>query len=95
MVAVLDDSVNPLSATATDTAGNRSACSAPLTYVERTRRCRVPNARRQAAGEGRVALRDAFCKLGKVRKAKRREGPPAPSPRGHGDDAAQGLDSRR
>ena len=33
-LAVADDSVTPFAATATDDAGNRSACSAPLTYVE-------------------------------------------------------------
>ncbi|HEX3242671.1 MAG TPA: S8 family serine peptidase [Solirubrobacterales bacterium] len=74
-MTVPDDSTSHFSASAIDTAGNVSACSNSLEYVERTHVCRVPRLRGRPFRRARRALRDADCKLGKVRRPKRKKTP--------------------
>jgi hypothetical protein len=63
---VANDSTNVFSATATDTAGNVSACSNSIEYVERTLFCHVPHLRGRPVAAAKRALRHASCKLGRV-----------------------------
>jgi subtilisin family serine protease len=72
--SVYDNTRTAFSATATDTAGNVSACSNSVEYVERTLFCRVPRLRGRPLAAAKAALRHADCKLGKVRRPKGRRG---------------------
>ena len=72
-VTVADDSTSHFSARAIDTAGNVSPCSNSVEYVERTHVCRVPRLRGRPFRKARKALREADCKLGKVRRPKRKK----------------------
>ena len=65
------------SATATDAAGNTSACSAPIAYVRDkplALGCVVPKLVGKTLGRAKAALRKAGCELGKVHKPTRRRG---------------------
>jgi hypothetical protein len=67
-ITVSDDSTSHFSARAIDTAGNVSACSNSIEYVERTHVCRVPRLRGRPFRRAKKALREADCKLGNVRR---------------------------
>jgi hypothetical protein len=71
--SIEDDSTTRFSASAVDTAGNASGCSNSLEYVERTHVCRVPRLRGRPYARARKALRQADCKLGRVRRPKGRK----------------------
>lgn len=70
------------SATATDAAGNTSACSSSIAYTHLhfdppappSARCIVPKLAGKTPAQARAALKAAHCKLAKVRKPKRRKG---------------------
>ena len=72
-MTVSDDSTSHFSARAIDTAGNVSGCSNSVEYVERTHVCRVPRLRGRPFRRAKRALKDADCKLGKVRRTKRKK----------------------
>ena len=80
------------SATATDAAGNVSACSAPVSYTREkkptggnlvppppVRKCVVPKLAGRTLKGAKKALKAAGCKLGKVTKPKRRKGKRQPA----------------
>ena len=74
-VAVAEGSAAAFSATATDAAGNTSACSAPISYRHlKTARCVVPNVVGKKLKAAKRKIRAAGCKVGKVRKPKRVKG---------------------
>jgi hypothetical protein len=60
------------SATATDAAGNTSACSAPISY-KRVSSCVVPKLKGKSLRQARTALKAAHCGVGKVRKPKHKK----------------------
>jgi hypothetical protein len=65
------------SATATDAAGNTSACSAPISYTRvktPTPVCIVPKLAGKALAQAKSALKAAGCAVGKVTKPKARKG---------------------
>jgi hypothetical protein len=62
------------SATATDTAGNTSACSAPISYTHALPGCIVPKLVGKKLARAKAALTAAGCKLGTVRKPKQPKG---------------------
>jgi Bacterial Ig domain len=66
--------VTAFSATATDAAGNTSACSAPISYLrlDGNPECTVPKLVGKKLARAKAALRAANCKLGTVRKPNRR-----------------------
>lgn len=76
-VAVAEGATAAFSATATDAAGNTSACSAPISYTRLkalTRVCVVPKLVGKTLKAAKRKIRAANCKLGKVRKPKRLKG---------------------
>ncbi len=78
-VAVAEGVTTAFSATATDAAGNTSACSAPISYthskkVDPPPACIVPKLAGKTLARAKEALRKANCKVGKVHKPKRRKG---------------------
>lgn len=81
-VSVPEGTSTTFSATATDAAGNTSACSAPISYTRLhvgpppppAARCIVPKLAGKTLGRAKAALRAAHCKVGKVHKPKRRQG---------------------
>ena len=91
--SVFDNSRTAFSATATDTAGNVSACSNSVEYVERTLFCRVPRLRGRPLAAAKAALRHADCKLGKVRRPKGREGPGPAGAGGRFHQAGPGVET--
>ncbi len=66
------------SATATDTAGNTSACSVPISYTrfegDPGARCIVPKLGGKTLARARTALQAAHCSVGKVQRPKHRKG---------------------
>ena len=63
------------SATATDAAGNTSACSAPISYTHsKPSGCIVPKLVGKKLARAKMALKTAGCKLGTVQKPKRSKG---------------------
>lgn len=78
-VEVAQGETATFTATATDAAANTSACSAPISYIRihgdpGSRGCIVPKLRGKALPRAKAALRRADCKLGAVRRLKRRKG---------------------
>jgi hypothetical protein len=84
-IAVKDEvaeGIAAFSATATDTAQNASACSAPISYTRIglpveppvPPRCIVPRLAGKTLVAAKAALRRAGCSVGKVRKPHRRHG---------------------
>lgn len=82
-VAVAPGVTAAFSATASDAADNGSACSAPISYTRRqddgpppppSPACVVPQLVGKTLARAKTALREADCKLGKVRKPKRLKG---------------------
>lgn len=81
-VTVAEGVTATFSATATDAAGNASACSAPIAYtrsatppppdVDEGRACVVPKLVGKKLKRAKRALKAAGCKVGKVRKPKPR-----------------------
>lgn len=59
------------SATATDAAGNASACSVPISYTRTA--CVVPKLKGKSLRRARIALREANCSVGEVQRPKRRK----------------------
>lgn len=72
-VEVAEGVTAAFSATATDAAGNTSACSAPISYTH-TPACVVPNVVGKKLKAAKRKIRAAGCKVGKVRKPKRHRG---------------------
>jgi hypothetical protein len=66
------------SATATDAAGNTSACSAPISYTrfegDPGARCIVPKLAGKTLARAKSALQTAHCSVGKVQRPKHRKG---------------------
>lgn len=82
-VEVASGATVSFSATATDAAGNSSACSAPISYTRvhevsppppPTNSCIVPKLAGKTLPRAAAALRAAGCKLGTVHKPKRPKG---------------------
>jgi hypothetical protein len=80
-VEVAEGVTAAFSATATDAAGNASACSAPISYTRLqgdlpppTRRCIVPKLAGKTLARAKAALTAADCKLGTVQRPKRPKG---------------------
>jgi len=79
-VAVAEGVTADFSATATDAAGNASACSAPISYtrlhviVDPEVRCIVPKLAGKTLARAKAALRAASCGVGKVHRPKHRKG---------------------
>jgi PASTA domain len=73
-VAVADGVTASFSATATDTAGNASACSAPISYthLKVPPACVVPKLVGKTLKAAKKKIKAASCKLGKVHKPKKR-----------------------
>ncbi len=71
-VAVAEGATAAFSATATDAAGNTSACSAPISYtrLQVPPPCIVPKLAGKTLARAKAALTAANCKLGTVRKPK-------------------------
>lgn len=72
-VEVAEGVTAAFSATATDAAGNTSACSAPISYTH-VKQCIVPKLAGKTLARAKAALTAANCKLGTVRKPNRRKG---------------------
>jgi hypothetical protein len=64
------------SATATDAAGNASACSVPISYTRTA--CVVPKLKGKSLRRARLALRAANCSVSEVRRPKRKKGKRGP-----------------
>jgi PASTA domain/Bacterial Ig domain len=83
-VAVAEGTTATFSATATDAAGNTSACSASISYTRLPHgnnpppppppACIVPKLTGKTLGRAKAALRAANCGVGKVHKPKHRRG---------------------
>jgi hypothetical protein len=82
-VTVADGATTVFSATATDPAGNSSACSAPISYTHPDGGfpppppppvCVVPKLAGKTLARAKAALATAGCKLGTVHKPRRRKG---------------------
>lgn len=76
-VGVAEGVTAAFSVTATDAAGNTSACSAPISYTRLkvpTPACVVPELKGKSLRQARTALRAAHCSVGEVRKPKRKKG---------------------
>jgi hypothetical protein len=79
-VAVVEGNTDTFSATATDAAHNASPCSAPISYTRLKAPpplipvCVVPKLKGKTLARAKAALTAAGCKLGTVRKPKRRKG---------------------
>jgi hypothetical protein len=71
-VAVGEGVTTAFSATATDAAGNTSACSAPISYTHSA--CVVPNVVDKKLKAAKRKIRAAGCKVGKVHKPNRVKG---------------------
>jgi hypothetical protein len=71
-VNVANGATAAFSATATDAAGNTSACSVPISYerLKPTPSCTVPKLAGKTLARAKAALTAANCKLGAVRKPK-------------------------
>ena len=75
-VGVAEGVTAAFSATATDAAGNISACSAPISYTRSktpTPVCVVPKLKGKSLRQARTALEAAHCSVGKVRKPKHKQ----------------------
>lgn len=86
-VAVAEGVTAAFSATASDAAGNTSACSAPISYTHEKKptggdvvpppvapKCMVPKLAGKTLKQAKRALKSANCKLGKVTKPKQAKG---------------------
>lgn len=77
-VAVAEGTTAAFSATATDAAGNTSACSATIYYTRLHAdpgvACTVPNLVGKRLGRAKALLRAAHCSVGKVHKPRHRKG---------------------
>lgn len=77
-VSVAEGLTASFSATATDAAGNTSACSAPISYtrlhLDAGATCVVPKLAGKTLARAKAALRKANCGVGKVRKPKHGKG---------------------
>jgi hypothetical protein len=69
-VKVAEGDTAAFSATATDAAGNTSACSAPISYTNAPAACVVPKLKGKSLRQATAALKAAHCSVGKVRKPK-------------------------
>jgi hypothetical protein len=81
-VAVAEGVTAAFSATATDAAGNTSACSAPISYTHAKAPppgCVVPKLAGKSLMRAKSALAAANCKLGEVHKPKRPKGKGRPA----------------
>ncbi len=76
-VTVADGATAAFSATASDAAGNTSACSAPISYTHAKvppPACIVPKLAGKTLARAKAALAAANCKLGTVSRPNRRKG---------------------
>jgi transposase-like protein len=76
-VGVAEGATAVFSATATDAAGNTSACSAPISYMRvkaPAPSCVVPKLAGKTPARAKSALKAAGCSVGKVTKPKARKG---------------------
>jgi Bacterial Ig domain len=74
-VAVAEGATATFSATATDAAGNTSACSAPIAFTRlKPPVCVVPKLVGKKLKAAKKAIKAASCKVGKVHKPKRPKG---------------------
>jgi hypothetical protein len=77
-VAVAEGVAATFSATATDAAGNASACSAPISYTHSKKvappGCVVPNVLGKKAKAAKRAIKAAGCQVGEVRKPRHLKG---------------------
>lgn len=76
-VQVAEGVTAAFSATATDAAGNTSACSAPISYTHLkapTPACVVPKLKGKSLRQARTALEAAHCSVGEVRRPKHKKG---------------------
>lgn len=85
-VDVAEGATASFSATATDPAGNTSACSAPIAYTRTSRPppppppdCVAPNLTGKTLARAKAALTAAGCKLGNVTRPKPRKGKAGPT----------------
>jgi subtilisin family serine protease len=89
-VEVAENSTASFSATATDAAGNTSACSPPISYTRihgdpppppppPPSACVVPRLTGKTLARAKALLKAAGCKLGTVHKPRARKGAPRPS----------------
>lgn len=72
-VTVAEGATASFSATATDAAGNTSACSAPISYTRSNPACVVPKLKGKSLRQARAALKAANCSVGEVRRSKRKK----------------------
>ncbi|HKF82221.1 MAG TPA: PASTA domain-containing protein [Solirubrobacterales bacterium] len=80
-VSVAEGSTAAFSATATDAAGNTSACSSSISYTRLQgdpprppRACVVPKVKGKSLRGAKIALRAAHCGVGKIHKPKHKKG---------------------